>query len=251
MRPLVDFVHADGLPRTDRELAGASASVAVRTLSVDPSTGAESLVVDLPAGWTMPASVWPADLELLVLAGTVRAGETRVDRFGYVFAPAGTGLPGLAAPDGASVLVFTSASGGPVPVAGSEPACPGVVHLSDLDWEQPRTPGFPVGAARKTLRLDTESGQGFWVLGLLAHWSSPKREWHEFAEENYVLDGEVETTVGVMTTGAYLSHPAGPECTHGPMRSRRGALLVTRAVGPFATTYLPATAEHALTGPWP
>jgi hypothetical protein len=39
-----------------------------------------------------------------------------------------------------------------------------------------------------------------------------------------------------MRPGAYLAHP--PELVHGPMRSRRGALAITRAAaGPFETSY--------------
>jgi hypothetical protein len=80
-----------------------------------------------------------------------------------------------------------------------------------------------------------------WVIGLLPHWSSAFTEWHSVEEENYILEGEIETTAGLMRPGAYLAHP--PKMVHGPMRSRTGALDITRAAaGPFLTTYMPVDA---------
>jgi hypothetical protein len=106
-----------------------------------------------------------------------------------------------------------------------------------MDWERPKTPNFPAGAARKTLRADAVDGTGLWVIGLLPHWKSSFTEWHSVEEENYVLEGEIQTTEGCMTIGSYLAHPA--EVVHGPMHSLHGALAITRAAGPFQTTYEP------------
>ncbi len=268
-RPLVDFVHTDDLAAVDRMVAGSSAPVHCRTLSVEPHTGAASAVVDIPEGWTAPPARWRGGLDVMVLAGALHVGDHRLVRLGYLYVPSGAELPRLGADEGTRVVVFSSAAVEAVPVnAEAVPVdvetvpvdqvgadfpgrCIGPVHLSDMDWEQPRTPGFPTGSGRKTLRIDDDSGEGFWVLGLLPHWDSALREWHEFAEENYVLAGDIETAVGVMTSGAYLSHPAGPEHIHGPMRSRSGALVITRSSGPFATTYEPAPEGLALSGPWP
>lgn len=254
-RPLVDFVHTEELAAVNRLIAGSPTPVRCRTLCVDPDTGAASAVVDIPAGWSCPPTGWSADLEMMVLSGAVHMGDQRLMRLGYVHVPEAVALPEMRADVPTRVVLFTSTAAEPEPAddarADQLSRCTGPVHLSDLAWEQPRTPGFPSGSGRKTLRLDEESGQGFWVLGLLPHWNSALREWHEFAEENYVLAGELETAVGVMTPGAYLSHPAGPEYIHGPMRSRPGGLIITRSSGPFATTYEPAPPGAALSGPWP
>jgi hypothetical protein len=254
-RPLVDFVQTDEIPAVQRLIMDSPVPVRCRTLCMDPHNGAVSAVVDLPAGWAMPPAQWSADLDVMVLSGTLLIGDQRLLRLGYVYVPAGVALPELRTNVPTRVVVFASMTAEPTP-ADDVPVdflarCIGPVHLSDLAWEQPRTPGFPSGSGRKTLRLDEKSGQGFWVLGLLPHWDSALREWHEFAEENFVLAGEIETAVGLMTPGAYLSHPPGREYIHGPMRSRPGALVITRSVGPFATSYEPAPAGVALSGPWP
>jgi Domain of unknown function (DUF4437) len=278
-RPLVDFIHTDGLTPVSCLIAGWSAPVRCRTLSMDPHTGGSSAVVDIPEAWTAPPARLTAGIELMVLEGALRLGDRELARSGYLYVPSGGVLPRLQTDGATRLVVFTFAPADAVPVdaadrdtlvgsagvadgatlvgsAGVADAdfpghCIGPVHLSELPWEQPRTPGFPIGSGRKTLRLDDESGEGFWVLGLLPHWESALREWHEFAEENYVLAGEIETAVGVMTAGAYLAHPAGREFIHGPMRSRTGALIITRSSGPFATTYEPAPEGFTLPGPWP
>lgn len=251
--PLLDFVDLDDCEPTIVSTPGVS-SVTVRTLNREPVSGAVAAVVDSPAGVTVPAGHWSGDVEVLVLDGDLTLGEELVERYGYLFVPAGVRLPAVTVGrDGVRLLVFTSRtlehspSGEDVPGAARHRMV-GPVHAADVPWERPRVEGFPAGAARKTLRDDPEAGQGFWLLGVLPHWDSPYLEWHTFNEENYILEGEIETAVGLMRPGSYLSHPAGERYIHGPMRSRRGAFLLTRASGPLGNTYLPT--DQQLPGLW-
>lgn len=253
--PLVDFIHTDDVPVVSRQLSAGSerVSMKVRTLNA-AADGPRTLVVDCPAPARLPRGYWACDLEILVLRGAFELDGQPVERYGYLFVPAGVAVGPLAVTSGdARLLVF--ASGRPVLTAadGDAPGAArhrmvGPVHVGDVPWEQPKTAGFPAGAGRKTLRDDREAGESFWILGLLPHWSSPLLEWHTFAEENVILEGEIQTAVGLMRPGSYLAHPPGEHTVHGPMRSRTGALLITRAVGPFETTYESATGE--LDGPW-
>lgn len=251
--PFVDFVDLD-----DREpiliSTPGGGSVTARVLNREPISQAVCAVVDCPTDVTVPAGYWSSDVEMLVLAGGLRLGEDLIERYGYLFVPTGVRLPAVAAGrDGVRLLVFTS---GVVVHQESQEDLPGAarhrlvgpIHAADLPWERPRVEGFPAGAARKTLRDDPEAGQGFWLLGVLPHWNSPFLEWHTFNEENYILEGEIETAVGLMRPGSYLSHPAGEHNIHGPMRSRRGAFLLTRASGPLDNTYLPT--DQQLPGEW-
>ncbi|MEO6019342.1 MAG: DUF4437 domain-containing protein [Knoellia sp.] len=245
--PVVDFIHVEDYPARTVDLpeAMSTGDVTVRDLNRDPDSGAQSLVVTFAAGGEVAAGYWSCDLEFLMLEGSLTMGSASVERYGYQFVPAGVATGRTVVGDaGATALVFTS---GPVLLTASahdEPGAPrhrliGPVHLADVPWEQPRTAGFPAGAGRKTLREDTETGGGFWVLGVLPHWTSAMTEWHAFTEENYILEGGIETAEGLMEVGSYLSHAAGPASVHGPMRSRRGSLLITRAQGPLETTYAP------------
>jgi hypothetical protein len=255
--PLVDFVRTEDIPAVTLAVpvdGQAGPEATVRTLNADPGSGARSMVVDLPGGLRLPGGHWTCDVEVLLLAGAMVIGDQPVQRYGYLFAPRGVALgPLTVSARGARVLVFTDGQPGLIPADADAPGAlrhrlVDPVHAADVPWEQPRTAGFPTGAARKTLREDPDTGQGFWLLGLLPHWSSPLTEWHTFAEENYVLEGTVQTAVGLMGPGAYLAHPPGEHTVHGPMRSRTGALLLTRAVGPLDTVYRPA--EQDLPGEW-
>jgi hypothetical protein len=226
-RPLIDFLHVDDLPWEPLPVGRA------RTLSRDRENGETSMVVELPPGGE---TVVDGPTELFVLAGAARIGPHTLSRYSYVQRPAGEYGP-LRTDTGCLLLFFGKSkeppAGGLRGTAPPEGIAP--LNLATMDWERPKTPSFPAGAARKTLRMGTSSG--FWVLGLLPHWKSALTEWHTADEENFLLEGEIETAQGRMRAGAYLAHPAG--VVHGPMRSRPGCLVITRAGLPFDTTYAP------------
>lgn len=251
--PFVDFVDLDDCEPFGIATPGGGQATA-RVLNREPSSRATTAVVDYPANVTVPAGYWSTDIELLVLGGSLKLGEDPVERYGYLFVPSGVRIPAVTVGgEGARILVFTSGAAvhneSAVDRDGAQRhRMVGPIHAADIPWERPRVDGFPAGAARKTFRDDPEAEQGFWLLGVLPHWNSPYLEWHTFNEENYILEGEIETAVGLMRPGSYLSHPAGERYIHGPMRSRSGAFLLTRASGPLDNTYLPS--DHQLTGEW-
>jgi hypothetical protein len=212
-RPLIDFLHVDDLPWEPLPVGRA------RTLSRDRDSGETSMVVELPPGGE---TVVDGSAELFVLAGAARIGRHTLSRYSYIL---GSPERTLRTETGCTLLMF----------AGCNELPAGPLNLATIDWERPQTPSFPAGAARKTLRMGASSG--FWVLGLLPHWKSALTEWHTADEENFLLEGEIQTTEGIMRAGAYLAHPAG--MVHGPMRSRPGCLVITRAGLPFDTTYAP------------
>jgi hypothetical protein len=233
-RPLIDFIHTAALPVRDVHLPGADRACGVRELSCDPDSGERSLVLDLPPGWCrVTNAALGNDEEWFVLAGDLEDDGEQLSRYSYVFRSAGRPRHRTGTRAGARVLAFER------PATTHRPQRDvGPLNLASIDWERPRTPNFPAGAARKTLRIDPFDASGLWVIGLLPHWRSAFTEWHSVEEENYLLEGEIETTAGLMQSGAYLAHP--PELVHGPMRSRPGALAITRAAaGPFITTYKP------------
>src|SRR5690606_34882254 len=112
-------------------------------------SGAVAAVVDGPAGATVPAGHWSGDLELLVLSGDLTLGDDPVERYGYLFVPAGVRLPVVTVGrDGVRLLVFTSGvvehreSGQDAPRAARHRLV-GPVHAADVPWERPRLEGFP------------------------------------------------------------------------------------------------------------
>jgi hypothetical protein len=232
-RPLIDFLQTDDVPAQQVRLPGADRACGVRELSCDPESGERSLVLELPPGWCRDTdTALDHDEELFVLSGDLEDDGDQLSSYSYVFRSAGRLRRRTRSQNGARVLVFER----PGTVDYRPERDVGPLNLATMDWERPRTPNFPAGAARKTLRIDPVDESGLWVIGLLPHWTSAFTEWHTVDEENYILEGEIETTAGVMRRGAYLAHP--PEMVHGPMRSRPGALAITRAAaGPFLTSY--------------
>jgi hypothetical protein len=242
-RPLIDFIQTRDLAAREVALAGAEGTCRAQELSRDDSSGERSLVLDLAPGWCRVGDgQLEHDEELFVLSGELDVDDDRLCRYGYVFHPRGGRRPSLRTARGARVLAFVHLYGRELREEQAREyrraRAVGPLHLAQLDWERPRTPNFPAGAARKTLRIDPLDNSGLWVLGLLPHWKSAFTEWHTAEEENFVLEGEIETAAGLMTPGSYLAHP--PRMVHGPMRSRSGALVITRvAGGGFSTTYTP------------
>jgi hypothetical protein len=253
MRPLIDFLRLDDLPWQERLLPGSRQPVRARLLSEDPEQGEQTLVVELPPGWALSEEGYlDADTELFVLAGELELNGQRLTRYGYQLLPAGQLRRSERSERGARLLLFQAAARflpahDHGPMFRPERAV-GPVHLRQVAYEQPRTPGFPAGAGRKTLRLDAATGEGFWVIGMLPFWISPFLETHTFSEENYVLEGEIETGIGLMTADSYLHHPPG--VLHGPMRSRRGCLVITRAVGPFQTEFHRVPGDYTFPEEW-
>ncbi|GIW08899.1 MAG: hypothetical protein KatS3mg060_3704 [Dehalococcoidia bacterium] len=248
VRPLIDFIHVDRLPWEEGYYPSATEPFRYQIVSEDPDTGEQTLVVELPAGWRADEDGWfDVDDEIFLLSGDLTLNGERLTKYSYQFLPAGQLRRGVHSERGTRLLQFRTASAHFTAAASNGPQFDpqraiGPLNLRTIPYERPQTPNFPAGAGRKTLRLDPASGDGFWIIAMLPHWISPYTEVHTFSEENYVLEGEIETSIGVMTPGTYLHHPPG--AVHGPMRSRPGCLIITRASGPFHTDFARVLGEY-------
>jgi Domain of unknown function (DUF4437) len=211
-----------------------------RNLSADPETGAATELLDLPAGWAAPVGRFGAGVEILVVEGVLAIGEYRLKQFSYSYLPAGVAAGPWAAEAGARVLWMPAARLGFE--AGAD--CSTEARLerwipqidsSALPWQPTITPGFPVGAMRKTLRIDPDSGAGTWLLGMLPQVRDTRREIHPTAEEAFTLLGESHSERGVSRPGEYFWRP--PFIPHGPFYTDVGVLTFFRTDGPLRTDY--------------
>src|SRR5438067_1465332 len=167
MRPHIEFIHEQLLPWTEGIYGGGRAGVQVRTLSLDPETGASSLVVRYPPGWGRegPEHV-VTDEEFLVLRGGLEINGVLYDELAYGFLPAGHVRRSSSSAQGALVLTFFDGEPRAVPGDPSAPCRDDrlVERIRALDgqWGGNFHPQFPPGAGRKWLRRDPDNGEETW-----------------------------------------------------------------------------------------
>lgn len=241
-RPFIEFIQQQVLPWQQGLYGGARPEVSVRVLSLDEETGASSVLLHYPPGWSRDeVEHVTADEELFVLDGELEIAGQRYPQYAYAHLPAGYVRASQAAPTGATVLCFfsgepRSVSGAPEDGGCDERRLVEYVHALDGDWGGNFHPQFPPGAGRKFLRRDPLDGEETWLLGTMPLRNGRRPEKHPVVEEMYLLAGELVGHVGLMRPGAYFWRP--PEEWHGPFGSLTGNLMLFRTKGgPLSTEY--------------
>lgn len=249
-RPRIEFIQAQALPWQDQPLSDLRPGVDVRILSMDGETGACSLMVRYPPGWSHETDGYlSADEEFLVLDGDLTVGQFDYAYLGFGHIPAGLPRRKIASKAGAIVLTFFSAK--PERQAGTSD-CDRARLVEGLDGlAVPYTgnfhPEFPPGAGRKMLFEDAETGDQSWLLGTLGLRWAERSERHPVVEEMFLIAGEVHGNLGVMRPGAYFWRP--PHIAHGPYGSLTGNIYFFRTKGgKLATEYEPPKRPFAW---WP
>jgi hypothetical protein len=244
-RPHIEFIQSQGLPWTSGAPFGLGEGVSVKRLSEDGLSGASSLLIRYPQGWSAPAAAKGADEEILVLDGVLEVGDRRLGHLGYAHWPAGFQAGARSAATDSVVLTFFSGDPQRAPPAHYDPRR--LVEAVDA-YEVPYTgnfhPEFPPGAGRKALFTDPDTGETSWILGTLPVRWAERSEKHPYVEEMYLLSGESHGDRGVMRPGAYFWRPGG--LAHGPYGTLTGNLYFFRTKGgPLITDYVePETPFH-------
>jgi hypothetical protein len=237
-RPWIEFVQSQRLPWQASLLAGIRPGTEAKRLSADPETGACSLIVRYPPGWSGPAGALAVDDELLVIDGALEIGGQRYEHLAYGHFPAGFDPGPWSTPSGAIILEFFSGTVSRQSAANGYDAARLVRHRSgfDVPYTGNFHPEFPAGAGRKILYVDPVTHDTTWLLGTLPVRWSERAETHPTVEEMYLLAGEVHGNRGVMRPGAYFWRP--PSIPHGPYGSLTGSLYLFRTKGGMlSTTY--------------
>tara|TARA_R110002049_G_scaffold25557_3_gene89620 strand:+ start:852 stop:1796 length:945 start_codon:yes stop_codon:yes gene_type:complete len=231
----VGFVQPDTLHLRPLVLQGLD-TVEFKQLSFDEETGARTLLVELPPGWTQPPGYHSADLEMFVVEGGIRIGDRPVGRYSYAYYPAGFSHS-FGTVGGATVLQFWS--GEPDYVASAE-SKPGIDPNAAVDGllyndvptkgpaslpkyrDEPVMENSPVHV--KLLRLDEDTGQKTWIAtspggypvmsgeGDLPLWSSSE-SW----QEGFLIAGDLTIAeclpegqvAGKYEANDYFFRPAG------------------------------------------
>ena len=239
-RPHIEFIAAQSLPWL-QGVADVTPhdGVEAKILSQDSSTGAASLILHYPPGFTVDTAHWlAATEEFLVLDGELEMNGRAYAAHAFANLPPGYMRGRIASPRGATLLTFFDRA--PAMGKGAPPVIDGnelVEHLDVVRMEWDSTgidPGLAfMGIKRKTLRRDHARDQRASFLIATAPHNHPK-DWacpsltHPCVEECFMLAGDLTGPQGVLHTGCYFWRPPG--IAHGPFGSRYGSLSLIRFV---------------------
>lgn len=248
-RPHIDFIQSQVLPWQRDLYGGGRPGVETRILSLDTETGASSLLIRYPAGWSRAGPEHlEADEEFFVLDGAIQINGTRYAEKCYAHFPEGYLRTAAASKDGAVVLTFFSAE--PHPTASDKPSSRYdakrlVEHIDVLaaglskDFSKlgnASSPGVKASANR-ILREDPYDHEQTWILCSSPLFRGGVVETHPVVEELFLVSGEKASNTGLLQQGAYFWRPPG--IPHGPFGSKTGAVNFFRTKGgPLETEYV-------------
>jgi hypothetical protein len=244
-RPHIEFIQAQAMPWRDGLYAGDRPGVLSKTFSVDEATGAASLVVKYPAGWSWTGvDHVAADEELLVLDGELSIGGRVYGKYAYALMPAGYPRGAMATKTGAVAVTFVSAP----PLARTSrsnsyderklvPYFDGLNAPYKNEWARMGSEDVNInGISMKLLREDPDTKDQTWLLGAVAGWPGGAVEIHPVVEEMYLVSGEIIGPFGHMHTGAYFWRPPGQR--HGPFGTGKPTIHLFRTEGgPLSTRF--------------
>lgn len=244
-RPHIEFIHAQVLPWQAGILGGALKDVEAKVLSRDSDSGAASMVLRFPAGWSHgePFHLAAAE-EFVVLEGDLTVNGVDYTEFAYANFPAGHPRNAVSSKSGAVLLSFFDGVPEVEAGAGASGAADGFIEKIDVlregwdpDYSGIDSPELAAaGARKKILRSDPGAGDQTWFIGTLPLWRERKTESHPVIQEMYLLSGSISGNTGVMHTGAYFWRPA--DILHGPYGSKTGNVILMRSQGgALATDY--------------
>jgi hypothetical protein len=221
-RPHLEHVHSPELSFEPVGWPGWPAGAVVKELSRDAESGAVTSLLELPAGYRMPAGSFGADRELLVLEGSLRIGGDERRRLYYDFAPSAAAVEPLEAPEGA-VLLLMARTGPPDFSPGAGAASEGRVQVDpdELRWEPNPFADGPPGARVLVLRHVPETGE---MSALVRDGTDPYPvyEFHDCVEEVFMIEGDLTLgNSGEMRAGSYFWRPE--YITHGLGTSESGS----------------------------
>ncbi len=209
-------------------------------MSHDPRSGAQTHVLELPAGWKSRFDAMEASLEYFVLSGELAAAGDVVGAGGYIHLAQGCGGGELSTEIGATVYSFYNPDMPcfPYPITrnrtlkswqgewiNSMPGAHGVMHKS---LRQPDPVPHP------TLEGFDGGPGGFLKMMYIAPGMVAAEEHvhHECFEEIILLQGDVMLiNEGQMGIGSVVCHPQ--EWYHAPFASRSGAVILVHTDAPM------------------
>lgn len=238
-RPHTVFVQSQELPWTTGIAGGARPDVEAKTLSIDEETGASTMLLHYPAGWTRPEPHYlDAHEEFLVLDGTLKINGNCYRPYGYGNLPSGYARQSAKSDDGAVVLTMFSQE--PHAEQGAPPSdmMDAKLLVEHIDcagkglegWTENPYTRYLVGTGVQPLREDPYTGEISILYSALPFRYMEKQWSHPTVQEMYLLAGEyVINDVGILRPGAYCWWRENE--FHGPYGSHAGFMFFIRTDG--------------------
>lgn len=241
-RPHTDFIQSQLAPSRVLGASNSQPGVTGTPLSYDAKgTRAVTVVFRFPANWSMTRPHYVnSDQEFFVLEGELEINGERYRTGDYAYLPAGFAHQSRSSGPGATLLNFYEGEH----LAFYEPT-PAGMYLpeklirkqvtEDLPWQPARDLSFnSLGpeVQEKRLRHDASTGESTWLIEVAADSAEAAGSLrpvvaHAVVEEMYVLQGEIATPRGTMSSGAYTWR--APGMPRGPWASRTGHRLLVRS----------------------
>ena len=239
-RPHVEFIQVQSVAWSDESTLRLQRAARVKLLNADPErTDCTALVEYSSRASPMTPFHRSGSEELFVLSGEINLNGMPLRRHYYAYLPAGYERKRVECPTGALVLTFLSGGDGDIlgPNPRNVPAGPPpqIVDTPAMQWDgstiDPRLAHLRL--SRKILRISTEEPCRTYLLAGLPHGrpagSTLQLERHEYAEEMYLISGDMASPQGVMRPGAYFYRPR--DKVHGPHFSDNGFFMFLRNRG--------------------
>jgi quercetin dioxygenase-like cupin family protein len=242
-RPHTDFVQAQVVPSRVLGPTNSQPGVLATPLSYNAAGDkAVTVIFKYPAGWAMERPHYVnSDQEFLVLAGQLEFNDVVYGAGDYAYLPAGYPHQTMRSSSGATMLNFYEGEH----LAFYADAPPGMykparlikrIATREQSWQPAREAGDrALGGSVSTqlLRQDSDNGERTWLVRVAADKPNPapRRPVVRLGEveELFVIDGQIDTPLGMMHRGAYAWRAPGTE--RGPYGSRSGYTALLRSKG--------------------
>ncbi|NEP00942.1 MAG: DUF4437 domain-containing protein [Symploca sp. SIO2E9] len=213
-RKHVEFIQSADVEQKPWVVEGLPKGAMTRILSIDPETGDSTELVEWTRNLKSDSGYFNCDLEIFVLMGKIRIGQLHLGRYTYGFIPKGVCIEAWSIQEKTTALWMPASHPSFVKSREDLPGAKRQFYIPSscsqiIPWSSTLTPGFPLGAMRKTLRIDTDAKKSTWLLGCLPQFAINSAEYHPLtvSEEHFVLQGSLATHAGTLTPGCYLWRP--------------------------------------------
>ena len=276
-RDHIEFLIAQDMQRKPLVDNGAATGFRVAELSLDHESGAVSFFGSLAPHWVRRESgYYEHNVELLVMKGDIKIGDTILEAGHYTFMPGGCLWGETSSEKGCELFMMFDGAPNFLESDDGRSDARTDLRIDDIDakgmpWGAPPShPGRPAeeappGLSVKYIRVDPDTKAYTLMVRQGQGWFDPKLERHSIWEELILLDGDyLMGKMGKVNAGTYIFRDG--VIPHGPQVSKYGSVWLGRGPGPIDFDYMDEpwamglvekylnanhlfTGEHE-TGPW-